>query len=234
LRVSKKLAGEEGLLTQYAGTRLRMDLDRVPLWGVEAGHVGTQQLWSYYAQYLYLPRLRDRSVLVGAIEQGVSSMTWESDTFAYADGLDEEKARYVGLRGGEHVAALVDAASVVVKPEVARKQMDEEAPASPPGGDGGEIEGGEELTGETEVATAGGAPRRFYGVVVVDPVRMSRDAGQVADEVVKHLAGIVDTDVEVRIEITATSEDGFADDVVRTVTENAKTLKFDQHGFEEA
>jgi hypothetical protein len=63
---------------------------------------------------------------------------------------------------------------------------------------------------------------------------MSRDAGQVADEVVKHLAGLVDTDVEVRIEITAKSEDGFADDVVRTVTENAKTLKFDQHGFEES
>jgi hypothetical protein len=47
--------------------------------------------------------------------------------------------------------------------------------------------------------------------VVVDPVRMSRDAGQVADEVVKHLAGLVDTDVEVRIEITAEAGDGFED-----------------------
>jgi hypothetical protein len=45
----------------------------------------------------------------------------------------------------------------------------------------------------------------------VDPVRMSRDAGQVADEVVKHLAGLVDTDVEVRIEITAEAGDGFED-----------------------
>ena len=45
---------------------------------------------------------------------------------------------------------------------------------------------------------------------------------------------MVDTDVEVRIEITAKSEDGFTDDVVRTVTENARTLKFDQHGFEES
>jgi hypothetical protein len=63
---------------------------------------------------------------------------------------------------------------------------------------------------------------------------MSRDAGQVADEIVKHLAGLVDTDVEVRIEITAKSGDGFDDEVVRTVTENARTLKFDQLGFEEA
>ncbi len=66
----------------------------------------------------------------------------------------------------------------------------------------------------------------------LDPVRMSRDAGQVADEVVKHLVGHGRPNVEVRVEITATSEDGFPDDVVRTVTENAKTLKFDQHGFE--
>jgi hypothetical protein len=87
VRVSKKLAGEEGLLTQYAGTRLRMDLDRVPLWPADAGHVSTHQLSSYYAQYLYLPRLRDRSVLVGAIEQGVSSLNWEQETFAYADAL---------------------------------------------------------------------------------------------------------------------------------------------------
>jgi len=235
VRVSKKLAGEEGLLTQYAGTRLRMDLDRVPLWPADAGHVSTQQLWSYYAQYLYLPRLRDRTVLVGAIEQGVASMTWESDTFAYAEGFDESKDRYLGLRAGEHVAAVVDSASVLVKPETARKQLDEEAPAPQPGAEeSGAIVGGEQPGGEPEPVVVDGKPHRFHGVVVVDPVRMSRDADQVADEVVKHLAGLADTNVEVRIEITAASGDGFDDDVVRTVTENAKTLKFDQHGFEEA
>ncbi len=41
-----------------------------------------------------------------------------------------------------------------------------------------------------------------------------------------------DTDVEVRIEITAKSDHGFDDEVVRAVTENARTLKFEQHGFE--
>jgi hypothetical protein len=234
VRVSKKLAGEEGLLTQYAGTRLRMDLDRVPLWPADAGHVSTQQLWSYYAQYLYLPRLRDRSVLVGAIESGVASLSWEQETFAYADAWDEASGRYLGLVAGSGAMVHIDGASVVVKPEAARKQLDEEAPAQPLGGEeDGEVVGGDE-PGEPASTVVDGKPRRFYGIVIVDPVRMSRDAGQVADEVVKHLAGLVDTDVEVRIEITAKSEDGFADDVVRTVTENAKTLKFDQHGFEES
>jgi len=234
VRVSKKLAGEEGLLTQYAGTRLRLDLDRVPLWPADADHVSTQQLWSYYAQYLYLPRLRDKTVLIGAIEQGVASMTWQTDTFAYAESVDEGKQRYLGLRGGEQVVAVIDAASVVVKPEVARKQMDEKAPEAKPPDGGAKEDVGEERPDEPQPIATNGKPRRFYGVVGVDPVRMSRDAGQVADEVVKHLAGLMDTDVDVRIEITAKSEDGFDDDVVRTVTENAKTLKFDQHGFEES
>jgi hypothetical protein len=70
-------------------------------------------------------------------------------------------------------------------------------------------------------------------VITVDPVRMSRDAGQLAEEVVKHLAGLPGADVEVRVEVTAKSGTGFDDEVVRTVTENARTLKFEQHGFEQ-
>jgi len=231
VRVSKKLAVEEGLLTRYAATRLRMDLDRVPLWPDDSGQLSTQQLWSYFAQYLYLPRLRDRSVLVGAIEQGVSSLNWEQETFAYADAFDEEKGRYVGLEAGGHVTASVDATSVLVKPETARRQLDEEAGAARK-----EIDvemGGEEAVEGARVATVVSRPTRFYAAIELDPMRLSRDASQVADEVVKHLAGQVDTDVEVRLEISANREDGFPDDVVRTVTENAKTLKFDQHGFEE-
>jgi hypothetical protein len=129
---------------------------------------------------------------------------------------------------------VVDSASVLVKPATARKQLAEGTPVPEPGLEkGAGVTGGEEPGREPEPLVVDGKPHRFYAVVVVDPVRMSRDAGQVADEVVKHLAGLTDTNVEVRIEITAASEDGFEDYVVRTVTENAKTLKFDQHGFEE-
>ena len=36
-----------------------------------------------------------------------------------------------------------------------------------------------------------------------------------------------------KLEISAEVPSGVPEDVARTVTENAKTLKFDQHGFEE-
>ena len=75
--------------------------------------------------------------------------------------------------------------------------------------------------------------RRFFGVRTLDPQRVSRDADQIATEIVRHLAALVDAKVEVKLEISAEVPSGVPDDVARTVTENAKTLKFDQHGFEE-
>jgi hypothetical protein len=38
--------------------------------------------------------------------------------------------------------------------------------------------------------------------------------------------------LEVRLEISAVAKDGFDEAKVRTVSENAQTLKFDQSGFE--
>ena len=55
----------------------------------------------------------------------------------------------------------------------------------------------------------------------------------IADEVVANLReqGI---DFIVKIEIEAVDSAGFDESKIRTVSENAKTLKFDQSGFEKA
>jgi hypothetical protein len=95
VRVSTKLRGEEALITEYSGTRLRMDLDRVPLW--RGDHVVLKQLWSDFSQYLYLPRLRDSSVLLDAVRQGVALLTWNPDTFGYASAFDEAGGRSKAL-----------------------------------------------------------------------------------------------------------------------------------------
>ena len=39
--------------------------------------------------------------------------------------------------------------------------------------------------------------------------------------------------LEISVEITARKQDGYPDDKVRIVTENARTLKFDTYGFED-
>ena len=53
VRASKKLRSEELLVPALAGTRLRMELDRVPLW--RGDHVEIRQLADHFARYLYPP-----------------------------------------------------------------------------------------------------------------------------------------------------------------------------------
>jgi len=240
VRASKKLKNEEMLLTQLGGTRLRHELDRVPLW--RGNHVGVKQLAEDFATYLYLPRLCNDSVLLEAIQDGVSRLTWQSETFAYADGWDEQKKRYVGLRGEAQVRVLLDERSVLVKPEVAAAQMDADKQSAGvkqgvTSTDTHGTVGPAEVTSEEEEGAKPSAPvkqlpRRFYGTVVVDTIRVGRDAGRIAEEVIQHLATLPDSKVEVTIEIHAEVPAGVPEDIIRIVTENCRTLKFRAHGFE--
>jgi predicted AAA+ superfamily ATPase len=131
-RASAKMVRDETLITRYSGVLLRRELDRIPLWAPDANHVGTRQLWEYFARYLYLPRLRDSQVLLEAIRDGVNSLAWQNDTFAYAAAWDEGSGsaaalaggRYQGLCAGQAGASIVlDSNSVVVKPEAAAQQL---------------------------------------------------------------------------------------------------------------
>ncbi len=240
VRASKKLRSDELLLPSFAPSRLRMELDKIPLW--RGDHVPVRQLVEDFARYLYLPRLKNSAVLLDAIADGVALLTWEHDAYAFADGFDEVAQRYQGLQCGQRLS-LHDAESpgVVVRSEVARKQLAEELGRKPGTGSGeteGTGNGGD--TGPDEQGgggdTTGSSPtkqlRRFHGAVTLDTARVGRDAGRIAEEIVAHLAGIVGTDVTVTLEIQADIPSGASDHVVRTVTENCRTLKFSSHGFE--
>ena len=241
VRASKKLRNEELLLTGFAGTRLRMELDRIPLW--RGDHVEVRQLVEDFARYVYLPRLKNPGVLVGAVRDGVSLLTWERETFAYADSLDEAAGRYRGLRAGQDVQLPgADPTGLVVKPEPARRQLEDEqtkaagAPAGTPAGRGlGPAPPGEWAGDRT--ATAAIEPvqvphRRFHGSVGLDPVRVGAEAGRVAQEVIAHLAGLPGAQVRVTLEIDAAVPGGIPDQVVRIVTENSRTLRFSSQAFE--
>ncbi len=75
--------------------------------------------------------------------------------------------------------------------------------------------------------------RRFHGAVELDASRAGRDASRIADEVLTHLVGLVGAKVRVTLEIEAEVPRGAPENVVRVVTENARTLKFTSQGFEE-
>jgi hypothetical protein len=50
--------------------------------------------------------------------------------------------------------------------------------------------------------------------------------------VLQHLAAQAGVELHLRIEIEALAREGFDDSRIRTVSENARTLKFDQSSFE--
>jgi predicted AAA+ superfamily ATPase len=237
VRASRKLRSDELLITSFAATRLRMELDRVPLW--RGDHVPIKQLVEDFARYLYLPRLVDPAVLTNAMRDGLALLTWEQDSFAFADSFDEPAGRYRGLRGG-HQGAIADwdAPGLLVRPEVARRQLDAETAAraetsATAAATSAGVAGGQPAPTEPKSAEKA-RPTRFHGSVALDPARVGRDASKIADEVVAHLVGMVGTKVKVTLEVEAQIPKGAPEQVVRTVTENARTLKFDSQGFEES
>jgi hypothetical protein len=239
VRASKKLKSDELLITSFAATRLRMELDRVPLW--RGDHVPIKQIVEDFARYLYLPRLKDSTVLLGAIRDGFALLTWAQDSFAYAESFDESAARFRGLRGGQIVPlADSDAPGLLVKGDIARKQIDAESVKTPVDGPsiGPTVErNGPGTPGPVAAppgttAPAAAQPKRFHGTVTLDATRVGRDASRIADEVIAHLSGLVGATVTVTLEIEADIPSGAPDHVVRTVTENSRTLKFTNQGFE--
>ena len=244
VRAAKKLKNEGLLITQFGGATLRLELDKVPLW--RGDHVAARQLADDFAQYLYLPRLRNDQVLVDAIKDGLSLLTWREDGFAYADAYDADAKRYRGLKTGPGATVTLDGQSVLVKPEIAVQQIEsDEAKRDdrPCGGNGGTGTSDDTPAHAGDGVGTGGATtdevapkkaRRFYGSVELDATRLGRDAGKIADEVLSHLTGLVGAKAEITLEIQVDVPDGVADRVVRTVTENCRTLRFRTQGFEES
>jgi hypothetical protein len=229
-RAGKKLRNGELLVVNLAATRLRMDLDRVPLW--RGNHVGIRQLIDDFGRYLYLPRLQTPTVLLNAIRGGLALLTWEQDAFAYAEGYDESASRYRGLRAGVQLPLTADDVGLLVRSEVARQQIDQETTKQQR-----EIDKHPEIVKPPEIdklpeTVQARKPIRYHGTVVLDPARVGRDACRIAEEVVTHLVGLDRSSVSVTLEIEAEIPNGAPENVVRAVTENSRTLKFTSSGFE--
>ena len=234
-RASRRMRNDELLVTSFAGTRLRMELDKIPLW--RGNHVAIRQLIEDFYRYSYLPRLQEPAVLLNAVRSGIALLTWEQDAFAYADSYDDAAGRYRGLQTSVIISLSDTDPGLVVRPDVARRQMDAEAAPSAVGerGTGPGYDHQPPTSDnkpEVEPTPAPAKAKRYHGSVKLDATRVGRDAGQIADEVIAHLSALVGADVQLTLEIEAHVPDGTPEHVMRTVTENSRTLKFDDSGFE--
>ena len=233
-RVSKRLGNDGLLAVNLAALRIRMAIDKVPrIW--ENGHVSVGELWTLFASYPYMPRLRDQSVLTaGVLDQPMLL----DDGFGIAEAYDGE--RYVGLRVGtgrlEGIEGSITNLTLLVRPDVADQQREADRRRA---GERRRAEDPDDPRPDVlhpvdqvfPVVPIIELDKRYFGSKTLDPERYTVDFKKVSDEVLAHLnaQGIRLT---VRIEIEAVADEGFDEAKVRTVSENATVLKFDQSGFD--
>ncbi len=244
LQASRKAVQESDLITTYAPNILRMEALDNFLWR-DVDHISLQQLWEYLTQYLYLPRLKNPEVLLDAVRNGVASTAW-SDNFAYAEGFDEAKSGYIELKAGTGINPSISSQSLLVKPEVAQQQLDDEKRKEQRAERSGESETtslppthnqhNQQLISHPYPPTPPSVSpllRRFYGNVDIDAMRINRDTSVIANEVIQHLIALKGATVKITLEIEAEIPEGVPDHVVRTLTENCRTLKFKHQSFEQ-
>ena len=236
VKAARKLIQDEHLIQKWAPTLLKMELDNL-LWKDE-NHISVKQLWDYLSSYAYLPRLASEDVLIQTIQQGVNSQEY----FAYAAGFDGE--RYLDLKLDQSVGS-VDRSGYLVKVPVAKDQLAKERAAREQE-EGGDVPmpatspepTGVGMTGEVE--TTGESPAqpqvnktRFYLSARLDNTRINRDVQKLLEEVIKHLSDTPGAEVKVSLEVEASSMLGFSATTVRTVSENSRTLRVDDFGFDD-
>ena len=73
----------------------------------------------------------------------------------------------------------------------------------------------------------------FFLSAKLDTTRINRDVQKILEEVISHLTQEDGLTLEMRLEVQATAPNGVQAQTVRAVSENCRTLKISNFGFEE-
>ncbi|WP_424940097.1 DUF499 domain-containing protein [Aliiroseovarius sp. S253] len=233
-RASKKLVSDEGLFTELGPARLNRELEKY-IWNGRS-QLPLKDIWEYSNRYIYLPRLRSRTVLIACVQAAISGIV--PGPFSYAESYDEGTG-YEGLhlQSAGHAIVAIDDRSVLVAADVAEEEFgklaaqekpdgdqDGGSPANPGGSEDKPSEGaGDGAKGEEVEAL----PTRFTGSVQISSDRPAHEMRQVVEAIVEQLTDLPGAKVSLILEIDAEVASGLDKSVVRTLTENANTLGFD-------
>ena len=186
-------------------------------------HIVIDTLWELMAQNVYMPRLRDRSVLSTCIKEGVLAGTF-GFAHAFTDG------DYVNFRFEENVGALrieKGTTAILINHELARIYKEEEEKRKvvkpPPKPD---IETGKEddSTGTTPDPPQ---PKGPTHVVVTKTLQLELPFTDEIEVIQDEIARTLKADggkVNIQIVVTADKSDGFSENTTRSVKSNSEHL----------
>jgi len=215
------------VITTWSPIHLRDELKKL-YWKADKPAFGAMAFWDDTLRYLYLPRLKSRSVLEQAIVKGAGSR----DFFGTAYGQHEGK--FDGFKLGDANVQLDDTL-LLIDPEAANAYEAAHPPVTPPGPTPlGPIPHGPVPPGPTPpdsnptapTPTPTPKPHAFHGNVAINASTAKMRMVEVAEEIIAVLAADPNAEVNVTVEIQVNFPSGASDQTKRAVTENAKTLNF--------
>jgi hypothetical protein len=241
-KVSDRLKRNAQLVTAYGPQVLGMELHGSLKNAWRGGHISVGEVWALFTRYPYLPRLASRRVLDEAVRQAVTTVLVGDESYALADRWDDSAQRYVGLivpPQADRSIMVSDATLLVSWAEATAQVERERVPEQEPGLTTAETPatrpdlaptGSGSVPRSVGVQAVGELLIRFFGQVRLNPKRYGSSFSTISKEVLERLDGS-GADLEIVIEIQARKPSGFTEAEVRTISENARTLKFDDHGF---
>ncbi len=222
----------ELVISAWSPIHLRETLKKL-YWKDGKVAVRAMAFWEDMQRYLYLPRLKERSVLEQAVMKGAST----KDFFATAYGQTGDV--FAGFRFGD-ANVQFDDTLLLIEPEAAKKyEANLPVELKPnPGLAEGAAPPSTEPHGQATLlnprsADASGAPvtstakaKSFYGSVEVNPTTAKMRLVQLAEEIISNLISDPQAELKITVEINADFPAGASDQIKRTVSENAKSLGF--------
>ena len=228
------------VITTWSPIHLRTELKKL-YWKEDKPAIGAMTFWEDTLRYLYLPRLKTRSVLEQAIIKGAATRDFYGTAYSQYEGA------FDGFKLGDSNVQLDDTLLLIELEAAKQYEADQAAQAAPtPTPTPGAAEPGATPFPDTPTGTGtphptpgttpppAGPPKAktFIGTAEVNAATAKMRLVQIAEEIISVLTSDSQATVKVSVEITADFPEGVSDQIKRAVSENAASLSFKNKTWE--
>ncbi len=214
-----KLAAEEAVAENMSGASLERFLEEY-VWIREEtkDHIDIDKLWGLFAQFVYMPRLENKSVLVNAVAASVAEGLLGS-----ADDYDQESGKYENLQYESKMSlwTLNDLSGLIVRKDAALLQHDLEREDAAKQRAEAERRRKEKEAQRQQQLDPPKLPKLFTITKQTNLESLEPSMDDLMNEIMPNLRN---GEVSVRIIVTAKHARGFDENDARAVRENCKEL----------
>ncbi|AFA71243.1 protein of unknown function DUF499 [Gordonia polyisoprenivorans VH2] len=226
-RIGTKLSSADAAHSFLANRVVRLDIEEFLRARWTRGFISFTELWAYYCRYPYLHRLRDKSVLVRALEESLLDAAFLETGFALATGFDSATGDFLGLAVPLEDTEFgpFDTTTLVVRPDLAvdqrQRELERETEPKP---DSRHTEKPKRASSSAPSSQTI-ADATFVLRHSIDPSGdMPGELQTIAQEILEVLRNADPDVLDITLLVEAQKADGFDANTVRAVKQNADDL----------